>query len=118
MFRKRLVLVSLMVAVAVPNSPLVGSALAQEVIDLDEAPAAPKKGGAAKPAGGAKKGGVDIDLDEGQAAAPSAVTAGQMTESAAAAKQLFDKEGIDFEQFVREIGGLGGMPGMVEARPN
>jgi hypothetical protein len=46
-------------------------------------------GGAAKPGG---KKGVDIDLDEGAAAAPAAVTAGQMTEAAAAAKQLFDKE--------------------------
>jgi hypothetical protein len=71
-----------------PGASLVAeSASAQEVIDLDEEAPAPKAGK------GAKGGKVDIDLDEGDgAAAPAAVTAGQMTEQAAAAKQLFDKE--------------------------
>jgi tetratricopeptide (TPR) repeat protein len=71
-------------------------ARAQEVIDLDDAaPATASKkpaGGAAKKPSG-KKGGVDIDLDEGQpSSGGGAATAGQMTEAAAAAKQLFDKE--------------------------
>jgi len=93
MFRKRLVAVS-MVASLVLSGTFVKTSHAQEVIDLDDAAPAkkPANGGAKKPAG--KKGNVDIDLDEGQptSGAPSAVTAGQMTESAAAAKQLFDKE--------------------------
>ncbi|HEV8550042.1 MAG TPA: hypothetical protein VGQ57_13455, partial [Polyangiaceae bacterium] len=93
MFRKRLVAVS-MVASFVLSSTFVQRAHAQEVIDLDDAAPAAKKpaqGGAPKKSTGKK--GVDIDLDEGQqAGAPASVTAGQMTESAAAAKQLFDKE--------------------------
>ena len=90
MFRKRLVAVS-MVASLVLSGTFVRSAHAQEVIDLDDAaPAKKPAGGAKKPGGGGKKGGVDIDLDEGAPAsgAAAAVTAGQMTESAAAAKQL------------------------------
>jgi hypothetical protein len=76
-----------------------GVAHAQDVIDLDSEEPTPKKGkakkgdAAADTAGeGKKKGGVDIDLDEGAQGAQAPVTAGQMTESAAAAKQLFDKE--------------------------
>jgi hypothetical protein len=97
MFRKRLA-VYILAILAVPGvtTTLSRVAHAQEVIDLDEEPSAKKKGGkaaggnaGAKPKG---KKGVDIDLDEGGSAAPSAVTAGQMTEAAAAAKQLFDKE--------------------------
>jgi hypothetical protein len=61
-------------------------AVAQEIIDLDEEPAGK--------AGGAQA--VDIDLDAGsggKAAAQSGpVVAGQMTESAAAAQQMFKKE--------------------------
>jgi hypothetical protein len=88
MFRKRSVAVWILISAMLPGASLVAeSASAQEVIDLDEEAPAPKAGK------GAKGGKVDIDLDEGEgAAAPAAVTAGQMTEQAAAAKQLFDKE--------------------------
>jgi tetratricopeptide (TPR) repeat protein len=90
MFRKRLVAVSILVAVASVGLPS-SSVYAQEVIDLDEEPA-PKKPGK----GGKKKAGqaVDIDLDEGQApaAAPGPVTAGKMSEAMGSAKALFDKE--------------------------
>src|SRR5690606_4281877 len=82
MFRKRLVAVCILASLALPTA-LSSTGHAQEVIDLDEeVPAA--EGG--KP--------VDIDLDEGTEAKAEAapVTAGQMTEAAAAAKQLFDKE--------------------------
>jgi hypothetical protein len=82
MLRKRLLGACLAV-----SSILVGSgvyapsvAQAQEVIDLDEEPKK-KKGG-----------GVDIDLDEGDEESAPEVTAGQMTEEAAAAKRLFDKQ--------------------------
>jgi tetratricopeptide (TPR) repeat protein len=91
MFRKRLVAVSVLVSCVLSSTSFAPIARAQEVIDLDEAAPPKKAGGGAKP--GAKKGGVDIDLDEGQPqGAAASVTAGQMTESAAAAKQLFDKE--------------------------
>ncbi|HEV8246946.1 MAG TPA: hypothetical protein VGP93_14310, partial [Polyangiaceae bacterium] len=92
MFRKRLVAVCILASAALSCVGLVAkSAHAQEVIDLDE-DAPPKKGGAKPAKGEKKKGGVDIDLDEGQAAAPAAVTAGKMSEAMGSAKQLFDKE--------------------------
>jgi hypothetical protein len=88
MFRKRLVAVCILASAVFAGTGFVPQiAHAQEVIDLDEEPA-PKKGG--KPAKG--KGGVDIDLDEGSAPIPAAVTAGKMSEAMASAKQLFDKE--------------------------
>jgi len=98
MFRKRLVAVCILASVALPSLAVPRQARAQDVIDLDSdapAPAAKKKGAAGKAATApAKKGGkgVDIDLDDGAAGAPAAVTAGKMTEAAASAKQLFDKE--------------------------
>ena len=101
MFRKRLVAVCILASVALPSLAVPRLARAQDVIDLDSDTPAPakKKGGkpakAAAPAAGApaKKGkGVDIDLDEGAPAAQAPVVAGQMTEAAASAKQLFDKE--------------------------
>ena len=109
MFRKRLVAACILAASTFAASTVItAAASAQEVIDLDEEPAPkPKKGGkkakpkkaeeAAEEGGGggeekpAGKKGVDIDLDEdGGEAEP--VSAGQMTEQAAQAKKLFDKE--------------------------
>jgi hypothetical protein len=87
MFRKRLVAVCFLAAFAAQTT-LTGVASAQDVIDLDAEAPPPKKGGKA-PSG---KKGVDIDLDEGAPAKTEPVTAGQMSEAAAAAKQLFDKE--------------------------
>ncbi|HEX7671004.1 MAG TPA: hypothetical protein VF395_15520 [Polyangiaceae bacterium] len=94
MLRKRLVGACLVVATAfggTVSAPRV--ARAQEVIDLDEdaPPAKGAKKGAAK-ASGKKKGAVDIDLDDGSEKSGSAAPAGQMTEEAAAAKRLFDKD--------------------------
>src|ERR1700741_1207880 len=99
MLRKR----SLVLASLVASSLLAGTvvvthsskALAQEVIDLDEEEEAPadkdkKKGGKDEKK---KKKGVDIDLDEGEASEGGGpVSAGQMTEEAAAAKRLFDQQ--------------------------
>jgi hypothetical protein len=95
MLRKRLVGACLVVATALGGTVAAPrSARAQEVIDLDEdsAPAkgAKKKSAAKKDAGGKKK--VDIDLDEGSDKGGDAAAAGQMTEEAAAAKRLFDKD--------------------------
>ena len=87
MFRKRLVAVCILAAFAAPTT-LSEVARAQDVIDLD-AEAPPPKKGAAK---GTGKKGVDIDLDDGAPEKSAPVTAGQMSEAAAAAKQLFDKE--------------------------
>jgi len=88
MFRTRLAGICIAALTSLSSGTLTHIAHAQEVIDLDEEQ--PAKKGGAKPGTGKK---VDIDLDEGQTgASPAAVTAGQMTESAAAAKGLFDKE--------------------------
>ena len=97
MLRKRLVGACLVVATALGGTVAAPrSARAQEVIDLDEdsAPAkgAKKKSAAKKDAGGKKKSAVDIDLDEGSDKGGDAAAAGQMTEEAAAAKRLFDKD--------------------------
>jgi tetratricopeptide (TPR) repeat protein len=103
MFRKRLVAVCILASVALPSLAVPRLARAQDVIDLDSDTPAPKKKGkgakagaaapAAAAAGAPKKKGVDIDLDEDSGAGAQApVVAGQMTEAAASAKQLFDKE--------------------------
>src|SRR5262245_54209298 len=89
MLRRRLVGALLVVATAVGGNTLSPRHVrAQEVIDLDEDEGAkPKKKG-----GGKKKGAVDIDLDEGSDKGGGTAAAGQMTEEAAAAKRLFDKD--------------------------
>ena len=109
MFRKRLVAACILAASTFAASTVITAvASAQEVIDLDEEPTPkPKKGGkkakpkkaeeAAEEGGGgeekpAGKKGVDIDLDEDEGGASEPVSAGQMTEQAASAKKLFDKE--------------------------
>src|SRR5215471_7078591 len=90
MLRKRLVGAFLVVATAVGGSTIAPRhARAQEVIDLDEDSDAPK---AKKKAGGKKKGAVDIDLDDGSDKGGGTAAAGRMTEEAAAAKRLFDKD--------------------------
>jgi hypothetical protein len=89
MLRRRLVGALLVVATAVGGNTLSPRhARAQEVIDLDEDEGAKPK----KKAGGKKKGAVDIDLDEGSDKGGGTAAAGQMTEEAAAAKRLFDKD--------------------------
>ena len=91
MLRKRLVGALLVAATAVGGTTVAPRhARAQEVIDLDADTDAPK--GKGKKAGGKKKGAVDIDLDEGGDKGGGAAAAGQMTEEAAAAKRLFDKD--------------------------
>ena len=103
MLRKRLVAVSLLAASACSIGLLVSSpAHAQEVIDLDadqpqKKPAKHHKKGkkatkASKKATKAGGNAVDIDLDKAAPADQGPVVAGQMTEEAAAAKKLFDRE--------------------------
>lgn len=91
MYRKRLAAVCVLASVAFTGgvvSPETASA--QEVINLDEEGGGDE--GGKPPAGGQPSGGVDIDLDEGAAKAQEPVVAGTMTEGAAAAKKMFDKE--------------------------
>lgn len=95
MLRKRLVGACLVAAAYLGGSAIMAPRIAhaQDVIDLDEdASAAPAKGGKDKKAAKGKKGSVDIDLDEGSGDKGATANAGQMTEEAAAAKRLFDKE--------------------------
>jgi len=93
MFRKRLVGAFLVVSTTVGASiaaPRI--ARAQEVIDLDDDGDKPAAKSPKKKASGKKKGAVDIDLDEGSDKGGGSAAAGQMTEEAAAAKRLFDKD--------------------------
>ena len=97
MLRKRLVGAFLVVTTTVGVSASVPRvARAQEVIDLDDdSDSAPAKGSKKKSdssAKGKKKGAVDIDLDDSSDTSSGAAAAGQMTEEAAAAKRLFDKD--------------------------
>jgi hypothetical protein len=106
MLRKRLVAVCILAASAFGIGSIVSSDVhAQEVIDLDEETpkkkpkakggakaGAPKAGAGAPAAEKPPAGGVDIDLDEDAPAQQGPVVAGQMTEEAAAAKKLFDRE--------------------------
>ncbi len=95
MLRKRLVGACLVAAAYLGGSAIMAPRIAhaQDVIDLDEdASATPAKGGKDKKAAKGKKGSVDIDLDEGSGDKGATANAGQMTEEAAAAKRLFDKE--------------------------
>ncbi len=91
MLRKRLVGALLAVTVVGANATVPRIARAQQVLDLDDdsdsTPA--KKGAASKPG---KKGTVDIDLDDSSDKGGGTAAAGQMTEQAAAAKRLFDKD--------------------------
>ncbi|KAF2712425.1 hypothetical protein K504DRAFT_488858 [Pleomassaria siparia CBS 279.74] len=59
-----------------------------------------------------------VELVQFESSAPGGFTIERQTATAKKAEVLFEKEGIDFNQFVREIGGLGGMPGIDEAGPN
>ncbi len=87
MFRERLVAIGLLASAALMGGLSVASDVsAQEVIDLDAEAEASGEGK------GKGSGAVDIDLDEGAPPDQEPVSAGQMTEQAAAAKRLFDKE--------------------------
>lgn len=93
MLRKRLAALTLATTIGL-GAFVVSPVRAQEVIDLDEdTPKKPaKKGTKAAPKKGDAGGAVDIDLDEDAPAEQGPVVAGQMTDEAAAAKKLFDKE--------------------------
>lgn len=59
-----------------------------------------------------------VELVQFESNAPGGFTYERQTATAEKAKKLFQDEGIDFDQFIKEIGGLGGMPGMGETGPD
>ncbi|KAF2241537.1 hypothetical protein BU26DRAFT_172599 [Trematosphaeria pertusa] len=53
-----------------------------------------------------------VELVQFESNAPGGFTYERQAATAEKAKTLFEEEGIDFDKFIRDIGGLGGMPGM------
>jgi hypothetical protein len=53
-----------------------------------------------------------VELVQFESSAPEGFTLEHQTAAAAKAKTLFENEGVDFDAFIRDIGGLGAMPGM------
>lgn len=53
-----------------------------------------------------------IELVQYESSAPGEFTYERQVATAAKAKTLFENEGVDFDAFVKDIGGLQGMPGM------
>ena len=53
-----------------------------------------------------------VELVQFESSAPEGFTMERQAATADKAKKLFEDEGIDFDTFIRDIGGLGGMPGM------
>ncbi|KAF2687179.1 hypothetical protein K458DRAFT_296066 [Lentithecium fluviatile CBS 122367] len=53
-----------------------------------------------------------VELVQFESSAPEGFTMERQTVTAEKAKKLFEDEGIDFDTFIRGIGGLGGLPGM------
>jgi hypothetical protein len=79
MLRKRLLALSVFTTIVMAGSFSSSTVSAQEVLDLDAAPAAAAGGG-------------EIDLDQGGQAQSGPVVAGQMSEAMAAAKRQFDQK--------------------------
>lgn len=61
-----------------------------------------------------------VELVQFESNAPGGFTIERQTATAEKAKDLFKSEGLNFDEFIKSIGGLGGLPGMdeVEAGPN
>jgi hypothetical protein len=53
-----------------------------------------------------------VELVQYESNAPGGFTKERQVETAEKAKRLFEDQGVDFETFTKEIGGLEGMPGM------
>lgn len=56
-----------------------------------------------------------VELVQYESNAPGGFTYERQVTTADKAKKLFENEGIDFDKFIKDIGGLKGMPGMGEA---
>ncbi|KAF2473471.1 uncharacterized protein BDR25DRAFT_132312 [Lindgomyces ingoldianus] len=59
-----------------------------------------------------------VELVQFESSASGGFTQERQVATAEKAKKLFEDQGIDFDTFINEIGGLGGMPGMEEAGPD
>ncbi|KAF2731809.1 hypothetical protein EJ04DRAFT_544956 [Polyplosphaeria fusca] len=59
-----------------------------------------------------------VELVQYESSAPGGFTHERQVETAEKAKKIFSDQGVDFEEFIKEIGGLQGMPGMEEAGPD
>ncbi|KAF2191069.1 hypothetical protein K469DRAFT_696813 [Zopfia rhizophila CBS 207.26] len=59
-----------------------------------------------------------VELVQFESSAPGGFTHERQVATAEKAKKLFEDQGIDFERFVREVGGLEGLPGYEEAGPD
>jgi hypothetical protein len=53
-----------------------------------------------------------VELVQYESNSPEGFTQERQIATAEKAKRLFEEQGVDFEAFIKEIGGLGGMPGM------
>ncbi|KAF2199055.1 hypothetical protein GQ43DRAFT_132855 [Delitschia confertaspora ATCC 74209] len=53
-----------------------------------------------------------VELVQYESSTPGGFTEERQIETAQKAKVMFEEQGVDFESFVREVGGLGGLPGM------
>lgn len=53
-----------------------------------------------------------VELVQYESSVPGGFTQERQIATAEKAKKLFEEQGVDFENFIKEIGGLGGMPGM------
>lgn len=56
-----------------------------------------------------------IELIQYESSQPGGFTAQRQERAMQKAKQLFEKQGIDFEKFIRSIGGLENFPGFDQA---
>jgi hypothetical protein len=53
-----------------------------------------------------------VELVQFESSAPGGFTTERQSATAEKAKKLFEDEGVDFDTFIQDIGGLDGMPGM------
>ncbi|KAF2107840.1 hypothetical protein BDV96DRAFT_505501 [Lophiotrema nucula] len=59
-----------------------------------------------------------VELVQYESNAPGGFTQERQIATAEKAKKLFEEQGIDFDTFLNDIGGLDGMPGMEDAAPS
>ncbi|KAF1999576.1 hypothetical protein P154DRAFT_523137 [Amniculicola lignicola CBS 123094] len=59
-----------------------------------------------------------VELVQFESNAPGGFTRERQIATAEKAKQLFEQQGVNFDAFIKDIGGLDGMPGMEEAGPD
>lgn len=53
-----------------------------------------------------------IELIQYESSQPGGFTPERQQDAVVKAKELFERQGVDFEQFIKDIGGLDGIPGL------